>query len=158
MVRLQGFGGDDEDRRATRDLRENRVAWRDASGWQRLRTLWHPDGRMVDTWTEGTGGEFVAMSRAGWDKGVSVAHGLGGISVGLRGDRAASQAKMTISQRAEVEGVLCDVTCTGRFHDLLEKRGRRWGIALRQPIYEKDRMDPVTPGTTPVLDRALLAG
>jgi hypothetical protein len=27
---------------------------------------------------------------------------------------------------------------------------------LRQPIYEKDRLDPVTPGATPALDRALL--
>ena len=29
---------------------------------------------------------------------------------------------MTISQRAEVEGVVCDVVCTGRFYDFLEKR------------------------------------
>ena len=52
---------------------------------------------------------------------------------------------MTISQRAEVDGVLCDVVCTGRFYDFFEKRDGRWGIVLRQPIYEKDRMDPVTP-------------
>ena len=64
---------------------------------------------------------------------------------------------MTISQRAEVEGVLCDVVCTGRFYDFLEKRRGRWGIVLRQPIYEKDRMDPVTPGVVPVLDQALLS-
>ena len=64
---------------------------------------------------------------------------------------------MTISQRAEVEGVLCDVLCTGRFYDFLEKREGRWGIVLRQPIYEKDRMDPVTPGAVPALDHALLA-
>jgi len=27
---------------------------------------------------------------------------------------------------------------------------------LRQPIYEKDRLDPVTPGALPSLDRTLL--
>ena len=113
---------------------------------------------MVATWTEGTGDEFIAISRAGWDKGVDVMHSLGGISIDLRGDRAVSQAKMTISHRAEVEGVLCDVTCTGRFYDLLERRWGRWGIVLRQPIYEKDRMDPVMPGAAPVLDRTLLEG
>ena len=64
---------------------------------------------------------------------------------------------MTISQRAEVEGVPCDVLCTGRFYDFLEKREGQWGMVLRQPIYEKDRMDPVTPGAAPVLDGALLA-
>ena len=52
--------------------------------------------------------------------------------------------------------MLCDVLCTGRFYDFLEKREGKWGIVLRQPIYEKDRMDPVTPGSAPALDRALL--
>ena len=108
---------------------------------------------MMATWTQGTGDEFIAISKAGWARGVSILHFLGGISVDLAGDRAVSQTKMTISQRAEVEGVLCDVVCTGRFYDFLEKRDGRWGIVLRQPIYEKDRMDPVTPGAAPVLDR-----
>jgi hypothetical protein len=52
---------------------------------------------------------------------------------------------MTINQRAEVHGVTVDVVCTGRFYDFLEKRDGEWGIVLRQPIYEKDRMDPVDP-------------
>ena len=75
--------------------------------------------------------EFVAMSEAAWAKGITVVHSLGGISIDLRGNRAVSQAKMTISQRSRVEGVLCDVTCTGRFYDFLEKRNSKWGIALR---------------------------
>lgn len=144
------------DRQRIRDLLESWAVWRDAGDWERLRGLWHPDGRMVATWTEGTGDEFVAMSKAGWARGLSAQHLLGGISVDLKGDRAVSQTKMTISQRSEVEGVLCDVTCTGRFYDLLEKRDGRWGIVLRQVIYEKDRVDPVMPGTAPVLDTALL--
>jgi hypothetical protein len=64
---------------------------------------------------------------------------------------------MTISQRAEVEGVLCDVVCTGRFYDFLERRDGRWGIVLRQPIYEKDRLDPVDPAATLALDPDRLA-
>ncbi|MGH8258714.1 MAG: nuclear transport factor 2 family protein, partial [Steroidobacteraceae bacterium] len=32
-----------------------------------------------------------------------------------------------------------------------------WGMVRRQPIYEKDRIDPVTPGALPPLDPALLA-
>lgn len=63
---------------------------------------------------------------------------------------------MTISQRGEIEGVLVDVLCTGRFYDFLEKRQGRGGIVLRQPIYEKDRMDPATPGALLRLDPALL--
>ena len=40
---------------------------------------------------------------------------------------------------------LVDVVCTGRFYDFIERRQGRWGFVLRQPIYEKDRMDPVDP-------------
>lgn len=139
-----------------RQLLQNWVVWRDAGDWERFRTVWHPDGRMMATWTQGTGDEFIEMSKQGWAKGVSILHFLGGISIDVAGNRAISQTKMTISQRASVEGVMCDVLCTGRFYDFLEKRQGRWGIVLRQPIYEKDRMDPVTPGTAPVLDHALL--
>jgi hypothetical protein len=148
--------GEIEDRRLIAELLQNWVVWRDAGDWERFRAVWHPDGRMMATWTQGTGDEFIAISKEGWAKGVSILHFLGGISIDLTGDRAISQTKMTISQRAVVEGVEVDVLCAGRFYDFLEKRGGSWGIVLRQPIYEKDRMDPVTPGAAPALDRALL--
>ena len=144
------------DRLAIRDLIENWAVWRDAGDWERFRTVWHRDGRMMATWTQGTADEFIAMSQEAWARGVSILHFLGGAAIDLRGNRAVAQTKMTISQRAAVEGVLCDVVCTGRFYDLLEKRDRCWGLVLRQPIYEKDRMDPVTPGAVPVLDHDLL--
>jgi SnoaL-like domain len=161
MGDLRGRGdtqstGEIEDRRLIEELLQNWVVWRDAGDWERFRTVWHPDGRMMATWTQGTGDEFIAISKEGWAKGVSILHFLGGISIDLAGDRAISQTKMTISQRAVVEGVEVDVLCTGRFYDFLEKRHGSWGIVLRQPIYEKDRMDPVTPGAAPALDRALL--
>ena len=147
---------EEADRQEIHQLLQNWVVWRDAGNWDRFRTVWHPDGRMMATWTQGTADEFIAMSKAAWSKGVNILHFLGGISVDLAGPRAVSQTKMTISQRADVEGVLCDVTCTGRFYALLEKRDGRWGLVLRQPIYEKDRLDPVTPGAVPRLDSALL--
>jgi hypothetical protein len=53
--------------------------------------------------------------------------------------------------------VLCDVVCTGRFYDFIERRNDRWGIVLRQPIYERDRLDPVNPAARPQLDQAVLA-
>jgi hypothetical protein len=145
------------DRSQIRDVLQDWVVWRDAGDWERFRTVWDPEGRMMATWTQGTADEFIAMSQAGFAKGVNILHFLGGISIDLAGERAISQTKMTISQRAQVECVLVDVVCTGRFYDFLRKRQGRWGIVLRQPIYEKDRMDPVTPGAVPVLDHALLA-
>jgi hypothetical protein len=144
------------DRLAIRTLVENWVVWRDAGDWDRFRTVWHDDGVMTATWFQGTADEFIAVSRAGFDKGVSILHFLGGHSADLKGSRAIAQTKMTISQRALVHDVLVDVVCTGRFYDFLEKRSGRWGLVLRRLFYEKDRMDPVDPAARLTLDTALL--
>ena len=148
--------GEAMERLAIREIVENWAVWRDAGDWERFRTVWHADGRMMATWFQGTADEFIAVSRDGFDKGVSILHFLGGNSVDLAGHRAISQTKMTISQRARVHDVLVDVVCTGRFYDFFEQRDGRWGLLLRQPIYEKDRMDPVDPAARLVLDAALL--
>ncbi len=144
------------DRLAIRDAVENWALWRDAGDWERFRTVWHEDGRMMATWFQGTADEFIRVSREGFERGVSILHFLGGSSIELAGDRAIAQTKMTISQRAMVHDVLVDVVCTGRFVDFFERRGGKWGVVLRQPIYEKDRMDPVDPAATLRLDPAVL--
>jgi hypothetical protein len=144
------------DRLAIRDIVENWAVWRDAGDWERFRTVWHDDGRMMATWFQGSADEFIRVSREGFERGVRILHFLGGTTIDLAGDRAIAQTKMTISQRADVEDVLCDVVCTGRFYDFLERRSRRWGIVLRQPIYEKDRLDPVDPAASLALDPGLL--
>ena len=145
------------DRLTLRDLVENWVVWRDSLDWKRFRAVWHDDGRMMATWFQGTADEFIAVSQQGFEKGVRILHFLGGTSVELAGSRAVTQTKMTIAQRAPVEGVVCDVVCTGRFYDFWEKRDGRWGLVLRQPIYEKDRLDPLDPAATLALDQDLLA-
>ena len=145
------------DRLAIRDLVESWALLRDARQWQRFRAVWHDDGRMMATWFQGSADEFIKVSQDGYDKGVRILHFLGGMTIDLAGKRAIAQTKMTIAQRAVVEKVLCDVTCTGRFYDFLEKRKGRWGFVLRQPIYEKDRIDPVDPTARPKLDKKLLA-
>jgi hypothetical protein len=144
------------DHLAIRDLVERWAVWRDAGDWERFRTVWHDDGRMMATWFQGSADDFIRVSREGFERGVSILHFLGGTAVDLAGDRAIAQTKMMISQRAEVDGVLCDAVCTGRFYDFLERRAGAWGLVLRQPIYEKDRLDPVDPAARLDLDRALL--
>ena len=139
-----------------REVVENWALWRDAGDWERFRSVWHPDGRMMATWFQGPADAFIEVSRNGFEKGVSILHFLGGTSIDLAGTRAIAQTKMTISQRADVDGVRCDVLCTGRFYDFFERRAGQWKIVLRQPIYEKDRLDPLDPAATPALDRELL--
>jgi hypothetical protein len=149
-----------DDARAIRDLVENWVVWRDAGVWERFATLWHDDGVMMATWFQGPAPDFIRVSREGFERGVRILHFLGGTSVDLAGDRAIAQTKMTITQRTTVEGIECDVVCTGRFYDFLERRddvGPTHRLVLRQPIYEMDRLTPVSGGPGPELDDELLA-
>jgi len=144
------------DRLRIRDVVQNWALWRDAGDWERFRSVWHPDARMMATWFQGSAERFIDVSREGWDKGVSILHFLGGSAIDVAGARAVAQTKMSISQRATVDEVVCDVVCTGRFYDFFERRKEDWRIVLRQPIYEKDRLDPVDPAATLALDPALL--
>jgi hypothetical protein len=145
------------ERQAIREVIENWVLWRDAGNWERFATVWHDDGWMTATWFQGPARDFIAVSRQGFERGVNILHFLGGFTCDIAADRAISQVKMTINQRAAVDGVLVDVVCTGRFYDFLEKRQARWGIVRRQPIYEKDRMDPVDPAAHLTLDAERLS-
>jgi hypothetical protein len=144
------------DRILIRELVENWVVYRDSGDWERFRSVWHEDGRMMATWCQASAEDFIRASQQGWAKGVSILHSLTGSSIDVVKDRGIAQTKMTISQRDTVDGVLVDVVCTGRFYDFLERRNGRWGLVLRQPIYEKDRMDPVDPAVRLSLDQALL--
>jgi len=145
------------DTQEIRDLIEAWSIWRDALDWERFASVWHQNGQMMATWWQGPYEEFIRVSQDGFERGVRILHFLGGSTVEVAGDRAIAQTKMTISQRAPVDSVLCDVVCTGRFYDLFERRDDRWGLVLRQPIYEQDRLDPVDPSATLELDPELLA-
>jgi len=151
------LSGELEDRLLIREVVENWAVWRDAGDWERFRTCWHDDGIMMATWFQGPAEDFIRVSQEGWARGVSILHFLGGSSVEVAGDRAIAQTKMTISQRGPVDGVVCDVVCTGRFYDFIERRDGHWGVVLRQPIYEKDRIDPLDPAATLTLDQERLA-
>src|SRR5215813_13871783 len=145
------------DKLRIREVVQNWAVWRDAGDWERFRSVWHEEGRMMATWFQGPAERFIEVSREGWNKGVNILHFLGGSSIDIAGERAIAQTKMTISQRASVDGVVCDVVCTGRFYDFFERRNDVWAIVLRQPIYEKDRLDPIDPAAQLQLDRNLLA-
>jgi hypothetical protein len=145
------------DRHVIRQLVDDWAIFSDAGEWDRFREVWHDDGRMSATWTQGTADEFVAMRKRTFESGaMGILHSHGSHTADVVGDRSVAQTKMQILQRAPVEGVMCDVVCTGRFYDFLVRRDGRWGFVYRQPIYEKDRLDALEPGAVPKLDPELL--
>jgi hypothetical protein len=145
------------DKRAIREIVDQWVIYSDGGDWDRFAELWHEDGWMSATWFQAPAAEFCRRRQEGWEKGVSIIHFLGAHTCDVVAERAIAQTKMTISQRAPVHGIVCDVLCTGRFYDFFAKRDERWSLVRRQPIYEKDRIDPVDPTANLQLDVALLA-
>ena len=111
---------------------------------------------MTAGWRQGPADDFIAASKAGWNGKLKVAHELGAIEVEVLGSRAISQNKIVITVRVDLDGTLCDVTCMGRHLDRWEKRVGLWGLAARETIYDRDRLDAVVPGEVPKLDLALL--
>ena len=156
MPRTEGAAPSaDED--AVRSLINRWMVFRDSGDWERLRPIWHEDGRMSASWRQGTADAFIASNKANWDKGLSIFHELGAVAIEVRGSRALSQTKMTITQRATLDGVVCDVTAMARHLDRWEKRDGLWGLLLRETIFDRDRLDPVVPGQAVALDGDLLA-
>ena len=141
-----------------RELIENWVIYRDSADWENFRNVWTEGGRMMATWFHGSAEEFIKVSIEGFDRGIYILHFLGGSMVKISGERAVAQTKMTISQRGDVHGVECDIVCTGRFYDLIERRNNRWSVTLRQPIYERDRMTPLNSNQSVTLDPDILTG
>ena len=150
--------GESKDRRQIRDVIESWAIWRDSGDWENFRTCWHDGAIMNATWFQGAVDQFIANAKKSFDKGGSYfsVHFLGGTSIELKGNRAVTQTKMMISSRDELDGVDCDVVCTGRFYDFFEKRDGRWAIVERQPIYEKDRFDALDPKQYPAFEPELL--
>jgi hypothetical protein len=145
------------ERMEVRELIESWVIYRDAADWENFRDVWTEDGRMMATWFHGPAEEFIKVSIEGFERGIYILHFLGGSMIKIAGDRAVAQTKMTISQRGDVHGVECDIVCTGRFYDLIERNESKWGVALRQPIYERDHMTPLNSNQSVTLDPIILS-
>ena len=155
---MKDFSNKDIIRRLeVRELIENWVIYRDSADWDNFSTVWTEDGRMMATWFQGPAEEFIKVSIKGFERGIYILHFLGGSTIRIEGDRAVAQTKMTISQRGDVHGIKCDIVCTGRFYDLIDFRDGKWGVVLRQPIYERDRMTPLDSFQSVSLDMDILS-
>ena len=130
--------------------------WRDSGDWVPLRTTYSSQGRMTTMWFDGPADDFIAACKAGAGRGNTSGHFICGNTVRVNGDRALSNARLILVMRTRLEGVPVDLTSNGRFIDRFVKENGKWGILHRRTVYDKDRMDLVTPGNAPALDQAEL--
>lgn len=145
------------DRQAILQVIGDWVFFRDSGYWTELRGVFASNGRMTTNSTSGTADEFVAYGKQLRAAGLLSHHFPGPSLIQVRGDRAVAQTVATLMARASVHGVEVDIWVLLRYLDRLVREDSAWKILDRHPMYIKDRMDPVIPGTPVAVDHDLLA-
>ena len=138
------------DKEEIRELLQNWGFWRDQGNWEKLKTTFHPEGTMSVTWFSGRFDTFIRGSMEMRKTRSRSKHAILGSMIRLGGEpvtRAVSETNVLIAGRSVLDGVELDSTAWARFYDQLEKRDGVWRILKRVAIYEKDRFDPLVPGT-----------
>lgn len=125
---------------------------RDHADWDTLASCFHPDATVTISWYSGTALGFIERSKdaaANRKLQERSAHWIGNARTTVKGDRAVLEMDVQILSRDYLDGLLFDCVCYARFYDLFEKRKGEWRISRWDCIYDKDRLDPVTPGGVP---------
>lgn len=121
-------------------------AYRDQGRWTELRDLFTADATIAVSWYSGPVDGFVAASQR--MTGAQTKHWLGVPRIVVCGDEALAETDVTIMVRAPLATGDIDVTNWARFFDRFRRDADgQWRIAARTAIYEKDRIDPVDPGS-----------
>ena len=147
-----------QDKLEISEVIQNWALWRDSGDWVPLRSAYAAGGRMTTMWFDGSADDFIAACRAGYGKGNTSGHCICGSSVRVNGAKALANSRLILVMRTRLGEVPVDITCNGRFVDRFVKQNGKWGIQHRRTVYDKDRLEAVTPGAVPQLDSAELQG
>jgi SnoaL-like domain len=145
------------DRPAIVEALANWALWRDTGRWDKLAGLYTPDAIQHTTWFVGPATEFIRLARSRPPGGTLSQHLVGACAVELNGDRAIAETRLMLLVRGTLQSVAIDITCYCRSYDRFVRVDNAWRIARRDMIYEKDRIDPLTPGHRLELDERELA-
>lgn len=140
------------------DVVQQWALWRDSGDWAPLRSAYSANGRMTTMWFDGPADDFIAACRAGAGKGNTSGHFICGSTVHVNGAKALANSRLILVMRTRLGDAAVDITSNGRFIDRFVNEDGKWGIQHRRTIYDKDRMDAVTPGAVLRLDAAELQG
>jgi hypothetical protein len=133
------------DRSEIVDAVANWALWRDTGRWDKLANLYTPDAIQHTTWFVGPASEFIRLVSSRAPGGLSQ-HFVGACAVELNGDRAIAETRLVLLVRGRLGATEVDITCYCRSYDRFVRHDSAWRIARREMIYEKDRIDPLTPG------------
>jgi SnoaL-like domain len=137
------------------EVRRVRQVWafaRDHGDWETMRACFHPDATVCVAWYTGPVATFlertIAMAAERRPEELSK-HWFGNSRVSVNGDRAILETDAMVLNRSYFDDQLVDFTIYLRLYDRIERRERQWKILRMDGIYDKDRLDPVIPGSVP---------
>jgi hypothetical protein len=141
-----------DDEAKVRGVRQRWAFARDHGEWDAMRACFHPDATVCVSWFSGPASVFfertIALSANRRPEERSK-HWFGNSRVWLSGDRAILEIDTQVLGRNWFEGHLFDFTWYMRMYDRVERRQGEWRILRMTAIYDKDRLDPVVPGSVP---------
>ncbi len=137
------------------EIKRARCEWafaRDLGEYDRMRTFFHDDATVAVSWFAGSFQEFWERTktlRGNLKPTERSKHWIGNQRVELNGDRAVMELDVLLYARDDIDGVLFDYTAWMRFHDRAERRAGDWKISKWVAMYDRDRFDPIVPGSVP---------
>ncbi|WP_410631542.1 nuclear transport factor 2 family protein [Amycolatopsis sp. cmx-4-83] len=130
---------------------------RDRGWFDQEGSCFHPHSRVRITWFDGSGAEFVELSRESFAEGLRPSHRLYPPVVHSAGDRAMAEVPTEISIVQSFGGVDAYVISDTRLLYRLERIEDRWKISSLDCVYDRDTLVPVVFGTSPKIDTEILA-
>ncbi|MEU3294371.1 nuclear transport factor 2 family protein [Streptomyces longwoodensis] len=129
---------------------------RDRGWFEQEESCFHPHSRVRITWFDGSGAEFVELSRASFAEGIRPSHQLSPPVVHTAADRAVAEVPAEISVVQNFGGVDAYVISHTRLLYRLERIDGTWKISSLDCVYDRDTLVPVVYGTSPKLDTEVL--
>ncbi|QJY47414.1 nuclear transport factor 2 family protein [Pseudonocardia broussonetiae] len=136
-------------------LHERRA--RDRGWWDRMRDAYWPEAVVSISWFTGPAHEFVTASEAMSGGGTVATHRLAPVVVETAGERALAEAPAAIEVVTTVDGAPAVLTSFTRLQFRALRREGRWRLLGLDAVYERDALEPATPGATVAVDAAALA-
>lgn len=137
---------------AVRRVREIWAFARDHGEWETMRRCFHPEATVRVLWYAGPVASFLDRTIEAAKKrapGEGSKHWFGNARACVKGDRALLETDAMVLGRTRFENIFFDFTLYIRLFDRLERRQEEWKILRMDAIYDKDRLDPVIPGSVP---------
>ncbi len=122
-----------DDRQDIADLMTGWI-YRDLAEWDRLRSLFHPDGAIEISWFQGKASDFVDGSMRMGASDLQTKHVIASPTVVIQGDKAIAETNAIILGENIKLGI--GFSQHSRFYDQVERRDGAWKIANRQCIYD----------------------